>query len=86
MGKLAERSRASLSCRRVLFNPERGFCHVGRACLGLRASSVTLGKRLPLSVQRPSICEMGVRTTPTSGLAVQLKGQDPKVHSKCWLP
>lgn len=86
MGKLAERSRASLSGRRVLFNLERGSCHVGRARRGLRASSVTLGKRLPLSEQRPSICETGVRTMPTSGLAVQTKAQEPKVHNKCWLP
>lgn len=86
MGKLAERSRASLSCRRVLFNPERGSCHVGRGRRGLRASSVTLGKRLPLPVQRPPICETGVRTMPTSGFAVQTKGQHPKVCNKCWLP
>lgn len=69
-----QRSRAFLSGRRVLSNLGRGSCHVARARLGLRASSVTLGQPLHLSVRQFSSCETGVLMMPTSGLAVQMKG------------
>lgn len=48
---------------------------MARACLGLRASSTTLGK--PLHSSLPQVVTM-----PTSRLTVQMKGQEQKCMRK----